>query len=62
MIKLYSAISGRKSKLIGEGKNVIEAIHDAGLTFNDGVDTDEQMEDYVRGARQDYVIEEVPRF
>jgi len=66
MIKLYKAIRGKRSKLIGEGETlheVVEKAYEAGvLNARDELsreDLDEQIEvlvDYVRTAHQDYVI------
>lgn len=58
MIKLYKAIQGRKTSLIGEGETLIEAINDAGILFYDGIETDEQKEDHIKAAYSDYVIVE----
>ena len=66
MIKLYKAIRGKKTELIGEGETlheVVEKAYEAGvLNARDELyreDLDEQIEvlvDYVRTAHQDYVI------
>jgi len=68
MIKLYKAIRGKKSELIGEGETlheVVEKAYEAGsIDAWDELyreDFDEQIEvlvDYVRTAHQDYVIED----
>lgn len=60
MVRLWSAISGRKRKVIGEGSTLWDAIQDANLNPPD-IDANDKnkMEDYVQGASQDYVIEDV---
>ena len=47
MIKLYSAIQGKKLSLIGTGDTLAEAIYISGI---------ERDEDYVRAAHSDWVI------
>jgi len=67
MIKLYSAVSGKKFRLISEGETLHEAVEKA---FEIGLinaldeltrdDFDEQIEalvDYIIAAHSDYVIE-----
>ena len=65
MIKLYSLAAGKKIKLLGQGSTLQEAIQDAldagALEFYDDLgDYDlEKLEDYILGAKNDYVIEDI---
>lgn len=63
MTKLYKAISGKRTKLIGVGANLIEAVIDAFdsgyLDYYNFLDNDETLNDiadYILTAHQDYVI------
>ena len=68
MIRLYSAVSGKKFKLLHEGYTLHEVVADLyewgtldGWGDLGREDLDEQIDvlcDYVRTAHQDYVIEE----
>lgn len=62
-VKLYKAISGKKSYIIGEGASLIEAIKEAVILghirlFEETSDmSNRELENYILSATQDYVIE-----
>lgn len=63
MIKLYKAINGKKGTFLGEGYDIKDAVSDALIIgtlrwedFRDGVNTLDDVVDYILGASQDYVV------
>lgn len=58
MVKVWSAISGKKFRIIGEGDTIFEAIIEANLLDKyTELESLDDVAEYIQAAHQDYVIE-----